>query len=50
MSFPTLLQNTFYNELFAKINSYVYNSVESSRKIVKYSVIKKLIAFHWCKL
>ena len=29
MSFKTLFQNTFYNELFAKINSYVYNSGES---------------------
>ena len=29
MSFKTLFQNTFYNELFTKINSYVYNSRES---------------------
>ena len=29
MSFKTLFQNTFYNELFAKINSYVYDSRES---------------------
>ena len=37
MSFKTLFQNTFYNELFTQINSYVYNSRESLN-ISSYSI------------
>ena len=37
MSFKTLFQNSFYNELFTQINSYVYNSRESLN-ISSYSI------------